>query len=333
MADITELRLVANRGVRMSLGFERIAYKLKQVCKQKKYWRCSRDRKDCGNAVWTDVEVTAVINQKDHIEIWRIDEHLANRMENKTLLKERSVEVMKPIPAKYHEEGSATSTENSTSGEFLICKRALLTARITWGIDDTFKVVPQWNQHPFTIYFFGADRLVPAVYCLCTVEFDEMKNITMVANHGELSLEVHPHSRAICIFLKLEMRIKISKIRLLWFCCVLSSESARGGEAAMVATPTSEAKNAQARPAYCFCDPVAGTRQPLALCAGAQTPRITNRLGDTFVLSHSNVGGRNTLVAAVLGYLGIRNANLIKYRIRSSADIPSDPSGFEAAVV
>ncbi|KRY82074.1 hypothetical protein T4D_16 [Trichinella pseudospiralis] len=124
MADITELRLVANRGVRISLGFERIAYKLKQVCKQKKYWRCSRDRKDCGNAVWTDVEVTAVINQKDHIEIWRIDEHLANRMENKTLLKERSVKVMKPIPAKYHEEGSATSTENSTSGEFLICKRA-----------------------------------------------------------------------------------------------------------------------------------------------------------------------------------------------------------------
>ncbi|KRY70349.1 hypothetical protein T4A_10291 [Trichinella pseudospiralis] len=124
MADITELRLVANRGVRMSLGFERIAYKLKQVCKQKKYWRCSRDRKDCGNSVWTDVEVTAVINQNDHIEIWRIDEHLANRMENKTLLKERSVEVMKPIPAKYHEEGSATSTENSTSGEFLICKRA-----------------------------------------------------------------------------------------------------------------------------------------------------------------------------------------------------------------
>ncbi|KAL1230834.1 Uncharacterized protein TPS_00720 [Trichinella pseudospiralis] len=113
----------------------------------------------------------------------------------------------------------------------------------------------------------------------------------MVANHGKLSLEVHPHSRAICIFLKLEMRI-------------------RGGEAAMVATPTSEAKNAQVKTGRS-----ANCKMIVFL------PRWLTRvpLGDTFVLSHSNVGGRNTLVAAVLGYLGIRNANLIKYRIRSSA--------------
>ncbi|KRY55030.1 hypothetical protein T03_12819 [Trichinella britovi] len=38
----------------------------------------------------------------------------------------------------------------------------------TWGIDGTFKVVPQWYQQLFTIHAFVASKLVPAVYCLCT---------------------------------------------------------------------------------------------------------------------------------------------------------------------
>ncbi|KRY99416.1 hypothetical protein T11_13854 [Trichinella zimbabwensis] len=35
-------------------------------------------------------------------------------------------------------------------------------------MDGTFKVVPQWYQQLFTIHAFVADKLVPAVYCLCT---------------------------------------------------------------------------------------------------------------------------------------------------------------------
>ncbi|KAL1234294.1 tRNA dimethylallyltransferase [Trichinella spiralis] len=38
----------------------------------------------------------------------------------------------------------------------------------TWGMDGTFKVVPQWYQQLFTIHAFVAGKLVPAVYCLCT---------------------------------------------------------------------------------------------------------------------------------------------------------------------
>ncbi|KRZ64700.1 hypothetical protein T08_6073, partial [Trichinella sp. T8] len=38
----------------------------------------------------------------------------------------------------------------------------------TWGMDGTFKVVPQWYQQLFTIHAFVAGKLVPAVYCLST---------------------------------------------------------------------------------------------------------------------------------------------------------------------
>ncbi|KRZ00590.1 hypothetical protein T11_839 [Trichinella zimbabwensis] len=44
----------------------------------------------------------------------------------------------------------------------------LQAARPTWGMDGTFKVVPQWYQQLFTIHVFVAGKLVPAVYCLCT---------------------------------------------------------------------------------------------------------------------------------------------------------------------
>ncbi|KRZ54262.1 hypothetical protein T02_15201 [Trichinella nativa] len=44
----------------------------------------------------------------------------------------------------------------------------LLAATRTWGMDSTFKVVPQWYQQLFTIHAFVAGKLVPAVYCLCT---------------------------------------------------------------------------------------------------------------------------------------------------------------------
>ncbi|KRZ69020.1 hypothetical protein T10_5629 [Trichinella papuae] len=50
MTDISELRLVANRmsvGGGMSLVFEGKAYKLKHTNKQKKCWRCSKDKEGC----------------------------------------------------------------------------------------------------------------------------------------------------------------------------------------------------------------------------------------------------------------------------------------------
>ncbi|KRY08405.1 hypothetical protein T12_16565 [Trichinella patagoniensis] len=82
MADIPVLCLVPNRGGSMALGFEGRAYKLKHTGKQKKCWRCSKDKKGCKGAVWTDLEVTAVMNRKD-----QVDEHLAYKMEKKALLK------------------------------------------------------------------------------------------------------------------------------------------------------------------------------------------------------------------------------------------------------
>ncbi|KRX69530.1 hypothetical protein T06_15562 [Trichinella sp. T6] len=51
-------------------------YKLKRAGKQK-YWRCSKDKEGCGGAVWTDLEVPAGIDRKDHVETCRVDEHLA----------------------------------------------------------------------------------------------------------------------------------------------------------------------------------------------------------------------------------------------------------------
>ncbi|KRX18117.1 hypothetical protein T07_13777 [Trichinella nelsoni] len=107
----------------MSLVYEGRAYKLKRAGKQK-YWRCSKDKKGCGGAIWTNLDVTSVIMQNDHIESCPVDEHLAYKMEKKALLKKRSAEETKPIPAIYDEEASAASAEPSTSGYFPLFKRA-----------------------------------------------------------------------------------------------------------------------------------------------------------------------------------------------------------------
>ncbi|KRX71059.1 hypothetical protein T06_5300 [Trichinella sp. T6] len=84
------------------------AYKLKHAGKQK-YWRCSKDKEGCGGAVWTDLEVPAGIDRKDHVENCRVDEHLAYKMEKKALLKKRCAKETKLIPAIYDEEVSAAS--------------------------------------------------------------------------------------------------------------------------------------------------------------------------------------------------------------------------------
>ncbi|KRZ08229.1 hypothetical protein T11_6482 [Trichinella zimbabwensis] len=71
--------------------------------------------KSCGGAIWTNLDVTSVIKQNDHIESCPADEHLAYKME-----KEGET---KPIPAIYDEEASAASAQPSTSGHFPLFKR------------------------------------------------------------------------------------------------------------------------------------------------------------------------------------------------------------------
>ncbi|KRY34824.1 hypothetical protein T01_1377 [Trichinella spiralis] len=157
MADISELRLVPNRGGR---------------------------KEGCKGVIWTNLDVTYVITQKDHIESCPVDEHLAYKMEKKAVLKKRSAEETKPILAIYDEEVSAASAVPSTSGHFPLFKRVkstmyrhqakrypklpshrrdlqipsasrhilvlatgsnirLMATRRTWALDGTFKVVPQ----------------------------------------------------------------------------------------------------------------------------------------------------------------------------------------------
>ncbi|KRZ51174.1 hypothetical protein T02_9216 [Trichinella nativa] len=120
MADVPDLRLVPNCCGGMSLVYEGRAYKLKRSGKQK-YWK---DKKGCGGAIWTNLDVTSVIKQNDHIESCPVDEHLAYKMEKKALLKKLSAEETKPISAIYDEEASA---EPSTSGCFPLCKRVKST--------------------------------------------------------------------------------------------------------------------------------------------------------------------------------------------------------------
>ncbi|KRX34778.1 hypothetical protein T05_7185 [Trichinella murrelli] len=120
MADVPDLRLVPNCCGGMSLVYEGRAYKLKRSGKQK-YWK---DKKGCGGAIWTNLDVTSVSKQNDHIESCPVDEHLAYKMEKKALLKKLSAEETKPISAIYDEEASA---EPSTSGCFPLCKRVKST--------------------------------------------------------------------------------------------------------------------------------------------------------------------------------------------------------------
>ncbi|KRY25454.1 hypothetical protein T01_1043 [Trichinella spiralis] len=40
-------------------------------------WSNSVDKEGGGGAVWTDLEVPAGIDRKDHVETYRVDEHLA----------------------------------------------------------------------------------------------------------------------------------------------------------------------------------------------------------------------------------------------------------------
>ncbi|KRX35460.1 hypothetical protein T05_11786, partial [Trichinella murrelli] len=100
MADITELRFVTNRGGSTSLVSQGRTYKLRYTNKQRKHWVCSKGREGCKGVIWTNLDVTYVITQKDHIE-----------------------SCPKSILAIYDEEVSAASAVPSTSGHFPLFKR------------------------------------------------------------------------------------------------------------------------------------------------------------------------------------------------------------------
>ncbi|XP_003376594.1 hypothetical protein Tsp_00792 [Trichinella spiralis] len=79
MADVPELHLVPNRcGI----------------------WSNLVDKKGCGGAIWTNLDVTSVSKQNDHIESCPVDEHLAYKMEKKALLKKRSAARKKRNPSR-----------------------------------------------------------------------------------------------------------------------------------------------------------------------------------------------------------------------------------------
>ncbi|KRY73764.1 hypothetical protein T4B_8802 [Trichinella pseudospiralis] len=139
------------------------------------------DRKGCGGAIWTNVDVTSVIKRNDHIGCCLVDEHIAYKAGKKAkrypkLTKHRpELQISDPFRA------------TKTGGEFLLWQSAsrrilvfvaihvdsnirLLAALQTCGMDGIFKVGPQWYQRLFTIYAFVAGNLLPVVCCLCTGE-------------------------------------------------------------------------------------------------------------------------------------------------------------------
>ncbi|KRZ69082.1 hypothetical protein T10_953 [Trichinella papuae] len=81
------------------------------------------DKEGCGGAIWTNLDVTAVIKQNDHIGSCPVDENLAYKMEKKALLKKQSTEEAKPIPAIFAEE----SPVSIDSGHFPVFKRVKST--------------------------------------------------------------------------------------------------------------------------------------------------------------------------------------------------------------
>ncbi|KRY84483.1 hypothetical protein T4D_11597 [Trichinella pseudospiralis] len=87
MTDISDLCLVTNRCGGTSLVYERRAYKLRYTGKRVKSWGCSKDKKGCGGASWTNLDVTSMIKQNDYIGSCLVDEYLAYKLEKAVLKK------------------------------------------------------------------------------------------------------------------------------------------------------------------------------------------------------------------------------------------------------
>ncbi|KRY50954.1 hypothetical protein T03_2785 [Trichinella britovi] len=130
------------------------------------------DKKGCGGAVWTNLDVTTMIKRNDHIESCPVDEHLAYKMEKRAVLAQRSAEETKPILAIYDEEASAASPSHqhlaiflSLDGHILVFATGtnirLLAACRTWGIDKA--AVLEVDLNPDTIICDFETALIPAI--------------------------------------------------------------------------------------------------------------------------------------------------------------------------
>ncbi|KRX14006.1 hypothetical protein T07_1503 [Trichinella nelsoni] len=77
----------------------------------------------------------------------------------------------------------------------------LLAAMKTWGMDGTFKIVPQWYQQLFTIHAFSDGKLVPAI-CLCTdkdIGTYEFISQALISRAAALEVDLNPDT-IICDF-------------------------------------------------------------------------------------------------------------------------------------
>ncbi|KRY10849.1 hypothetical protein T12_11494 [Trichinella patagoniensis] len=173
-------------------------YNLKRTNMEDKQCVCRRVKKGCRGSIHTNLDVDAILDCNPHADDCIPDNDIVYKMQKKNALKRRAAEELKTIPQIYHEEASSASADLETVGQFPTYKsktgtkisktsanspvagdsttlrmttsgrRFLLhnnKACRTWGMDGTFKIVPQWYQQLFTIH---ASKLVPAVYCLCT---------------------------------------------------------------------------------------------------------------------------------------------------------------------
>ncbi|KRZ12219.1 hypothetical protein T11_5829 [Trichinella zimbabwensis] len=158
--------------------------------------------------MWTNLDVTSVIKQNDHIEscprgarkkrnptrpfmmkklpprppsclhlaIFPFFKRLKSTMYNHRAkrfpkLPQHRRDLQIPVPFRRTKAGDEFLFWQSASRHILVFamgSNIRLAAMRTWGTDGTFKVVPQWYQQLFTIHAFLAAKLLPAVYCLCT---------------------------------------------------------------------------------------------------------------------------------------------------------------------
>ncbi|KRZ72553.1 hypothetical protein T10_4293 [Trichinella papuae] len=155
MADIFELRLVANRCGGMSLVYEGRTYKVKYAgSKRVKCWGCSKVsgvqecniyQLGCDNCAKADI-LHGNLPSGSLLSI---------QTEKKATLKKRSAEETKSIPEINNEETAAASVEPSISGQYPVLKQTAGNQH-SLGIDDTFKIVPEWYQQLFTSHAFAA---------------------------------------------------------------------------------------------------------------------------------------------------------------------------------
>ncbi|KRZ77524.1 hypothetical protein T10_727 [Trichinella papuae] len=122
------------------------------------------DKEGCGGAIWTNLDVTAVIKQNDHIGSCPVDENLAYKMEKKALLKKQSTEEAKPIPAIFAEE----SPVSIDSGHFPVFKRVKSTMynHRTTKVGDEFLLWQSASRH-ILVFATGSNiRLLAAMRIL-----------------------------------------------------------------------------------------------------------------------------------------------------------------------